>query len=227
MFSSRSRPVSAYVSHFRQENPKLARSFLNSLRLPGSHAVAAGLLAAGMASLPVHSQYVLSAAADQHLMVEAAAHLFPTDPQADGRFGYCSGVSGDTAVIGAFLSDGRAPQSGAAYVFVRMNDQWVQQAKLVASDGQSDDWFGASCAISGDTVVIGAPQAEAADGSVPGALYVFQRRAHTWTQAGPAHGLRPARGCRIWRRSGGRHQRRDEISAICSPVPSPWTEIWS
>jgi hypothetical protein len=108
--------------------------------------------------------------------------LLPATQQANGRFGYCSGVDGDTLVAGAFSMDGRAPQSGAAFVFQRSNGQWIQQAKLEASDGRQDDWFGTSCGISGDTIAIGAPQVEAADGTIPGAVYIFQRTSYGWIQ---------------------------------------------
>jgi hypothetical protein len=53
-------------------------------------------------------------------------------------------------------SDNSAPNSGAAYVFVRSGTNWIQQAYLKASNSGADDSFGASAAISGDTVVVGA-----------------------------------------------------------------------
>src|SRR5690606_24105684 len=59
-----------------------------------------------------------------------------------------------------------APKSGAA------SSGQVQQAKLLASDAQANDWFGTSVAVSGDTVVVGALGED--DGGVEaGAAYVF------------------------------------------------------
>lgn len=108
--------------------------------------------------------------------------LFNHDPQTNGFFGYSAGVSGNTMVIGAFLQDGLTPKSGAAYIFQKSGNQWVEQVKLVADDGQPDDWFGSSAAISGDTVVVGAPNATTVDGIVAGAAYVFRRVGNTWIQ---------------------------------------------
>ena len=55
----------------------------------------------------------------------------------------------DRAVVGAFgESDGR----GAAYVFVRSADGWVEEQKLVASDGAEPDKFGASVSLGADAV---------------------------------------------------------------------------
>jgi hypothetical protein len=48
---------------------------------------------------------------------------------------------------------------GSAYVFVKPAGGWAnmtETAKLTASDGAANDFFGNSVAISGDTVVVGA-----------------------------------------------------------------------
>ena len=60
-----------------------------------------------------------------------------------------TGVNGNQA-------DESVPNAGAAYVFVRSGASWSQQAYLKASNTGSDDWFGNSVAVSGDTVVVGA-----------------------------------------------------------------------
>lgn len=57
----------------------------------------------------------------------------------------------------------------------------VQQAKLTASDQATQDFFGTSVALSGDTAVVGAlgDDSPAADA---GSAYVFVRTGTTWTQ---------------------------------------------
>ncbi|WP_373691060.1 FG-GAP repeat protein [Endozoicomonas sp. ONNA2] len=53
---------------------------------------------------------------------------------------------------------------------------WTEQAKLVASDKETNDFFGVSCSISGDgsTALVGVPN-EAPDGvSDAGAAYISQ-----------------------------------------------------
>jgi len=114
-------------------------------------------------------------------------------------------VSGDTVVVGAPFedidatgvnrngSDNNASDSGAAYVFVRNGSSWTQQAYLKASNTGVNDSFGYSVAVSGDTVVVGAPweasNATAVNGnqsdnnaSGAGAAYVFVRSGTIWTQ---------------------------------------------
>jgi hypothetical protein len=59
--------------------------------------------------------------------------------------------------VGGNQADNSAIQSGAAYVFTRSGNTWTQQAYLKASNTGLGDAFGRSVAVSGNTVVIGAP----------------------------------------------------------------------
>ena len=94
------------------------------------------------------------------------AKLTASDGQAGDDFGYSVSVSGDTALIGAYR---RGYYTGAAYVFIRSGSNWTQQAKLTASDGAVNDWFGYSVFVSGDTALIGAYGCD----SYTGAAYMF------------------------------------------------------
>jgi len=109
------------------------------------------------------------------------AKLIASDGAGGDFFGYSVALSGDTAVIGAWLGDSNVANSGAAYVFTRSGAIWSQQAKLIASDAMVGDAFGYSVAISGDTIVIGA---RSGDGNVSdsGSAYVFTRSGSTWSQ---------------------------------------------
>ena len=62
-----------------------------------------------------------------------------------------------------------------------MGGVWTEQAKLEAVDGDSEDRFGYSVALSGDTVVVGAPFDEDG-GSEAGAAYVFGWTGTSWLQ---------------------------------------------
>ncbi len=103
------------------------------------------------------------------------AALEGSDTVAGDGFGWSVSVSGDTAVVGAFLHDDGA---GRAYVFVRTAGRWRQTAELAGSDTTAGDRFGFSVAISGGTIVVGANGAD--DGS--GRAYVFAERASGWSQ---------------------------------------------
>jgi hypothetical protein len=126
-------------------------------------------------------------------------------PDASDLFGGAIAISGDTLVVGASLEDSNAvgvdgneadnsaSSAGAAFVFVRTAGVWSRQAYLKASNTGSLDGFGASVAISGDTIVVGASGEDSnavgvngneADNSAAGAgaAYVFVRTAGVWSQ---------------------------------------------
>ncbi|MCK4658556.1 MAG: hypothetical protein KAV82_03455 [Phycisphaerae bacterium] len=98
------------------------------------------------------------------------AKLLASDGAEDDRFGRSVSISGDTAVIGAPATYGYA--SGSAYVFRFNGLNWVEEAKLLASDGVAGDYFGRSVSVSGDTTVIGA-WADDDNGDDSGSAYVF------------------------------------------------------
>jgi hypothetical protein len=91
-------------------------------------------------------------------------------------FGYSVSLSGNTAVIGAYGSNGNAQDSGVAYVFIRNGTVWTQQAELISGDGATSDEFGYSVSVSGNTAIVGAPEKN----NYAGAAYAFVRNGSTW-----------------------------------------------
>jgi cadherin-like protein/FG-GAP repeat protein/fibronectin type III domain protein len=89
-----------------------------------------------------------------------------TDP--DDNFGQSVALSGDTLAVGAVgeSSNARgvggdeanndAPSSGAVYVFTRTGSTWTQQAYIKSSNTDTNDNFGSTIALSGDTLAVGA-----------------------------------------------------------------------
>ncbi|MEI9938955.1 MAG: FG-GAP repeat protein [Pseudomonadota bacterium] len=108
--------------------------------------------------------------------------LTASDGAAGDSFGYAVALSGDTAVVGAYLADGAAADSGAAYVFARSGSGWTQQAKLVASDAAASDHLAASVAISGKVVLLGAPLKKSESASEVGAAYTFAQNGALWAE---------------------------------------------
>jgi hypothetical protein len=100
--------------------------------------------------------------------------LTASDGLANDLFGNSVAISGETIIIGALDADnGVSVDVGAVYVFANTGAAWSQQQKLTASDGAMDDWFGVPVAISGDTVVIGAPLHNTTGLKDAGAAYIF------------------------------------------------------
>lgn len=124
------------------------------------------------------------------------AYLKAANAGAGDGFGWSVAVDGNTIVVGALGEDGSGNQvnpavdelaidAGAVYVFGRVGGVWSQQAYLKASASGDQDSFGASVAINGDTIIVGAPNEDGSGTGVnppfnngtqdAGAAYVFVR----------------------------------------------------
>jgi len=122
------------------------------------------------------------------------AYLKASNTGSGDNFGSSVGISGDTVVVGAWAEDSpdgmsqgedTLSTSGAAYVFARdNNNEWSQQAFLKADNADAGDQFARSVAISGKTIVVGAPEEDGNNDAVQnaGAVYVFFRSGQTWSQ---------------------------------------------
>lgn len=108
------------------------------------------------------------------------AKLTASDGAQLAVFGSAIAMSGDTIVVGA---GGDSADQGAAYVFTKPAGGWAtltETAKLTASDGVAEDWFGYSLAIEGDTIVVGAVGGTYGTSTKPGSAYVFVKPGGGW-----------------------------------------------
>ncbi|MCB9838944.1 MAG: hypothetical protein H6813_06355 [Phycisphaeraceae bacterium] len=124
------------------------------------------------------------------------AELIPPTLATKDRLGYSAAVSGDVAVIGA-PGDGFFDFTlGKAFVYRRLaTGHWTLEASLLASDAAANDHFGASVAIDGDRLIVGADRNDD-NGDSSGSAYVFERSAQTgqWTQKAKLTALGAASG---------------------------------
>ena len=96
-------------------------------------------------------------------------------------------ISGDTIVLTT------TDAAGAAYVFKRINGQWIQSAVLIGSSAVEGDNFGASVAVFDNTIVIGAPN----DISDIGAAYIFRNTNGPWFEAAKLTASSPNQGAQF------------------------------
>jgi hypothetical protein len=137
------------------------------------------------------------------------ARLTAVNGEAGDDFGFSVAISGDSVVVAAIgeassqqtitngtgaSADNAAASAGAAYVFKRTGSTWAQEAYLKAPNAEANDNFGWSVAISGDTVIAGAPSEQSNQRTVSngttasannssseaGAAYVFKRTGTNW-----------------------------------------------
>jgi len=111
------------------------------------------------------------------------------------EFGRSIAVEGDTLVVGTPGEDRPEPNSGVAHVFTRQESGWEWDGRLIASNGgtrfrfgSEGDQFGWSVAMSGGSIVIGAPREPSRnlqnESSVEdaGAAYVFVQGEKGWVE---------------------------------------------
>ena len=97
-------------------------------------------------------------------------------PDANARFGAAVSIDGSTLVVGA-PSTGSSGEAGAVFIFDWDGSNWVQQQKLLASDGVADDEFGYAVSLTGDVLLVGAPGRQVDGYADSGMVYAFRRAA--------------------------------------------------
>lgn len=139
------------------------------------------------------------------------AYIKAVNGGVDDNFGSSVSLSGDTLAVGALgedsaqttitngtsaSSDNLSLGSGAVYIYKRTGVNWTQEAYIKASNSNTNDNFGASVSISGETLAVGATgednnQSIITNGSSApygtgssnsGAIYIYKRLGTSWTQ---------------------------------------------
>jgi hypothetical protein len=121
--------------------------------------------------------YVFQKPATGWTDMNPTATLSSTNSLTGDYFGDSVSLSGNTIVVGA---PGDNSYTGDAYIYVEPVNGWTdmtETATLKASDGKTNDFFGESVSISGNTIVSGAGQYSQAAGKV----YVYTEPAGGWT----------------------------------------------
>lgn len=104
--------------------------------------------------------------------------LAPGVPSIGLHFGIDVALAGDEAILGV---SGDA-NKGAAYVWRRAAGTWSRGERIVPDDHTIGMSFGASIAMHGDVLVIGAPTDDSAADSA-GSAVVFERVGGAWTES--------------------------------------------
>jgi hypothetical protein len=155
------------VSH-RRGNPQRQRALHRRLGLESlEQRTLFSVMPLMTATSPVPHQSITA-------IVNQEAELSASDGQLNGTFGTSVATDGGTVVVGAM-----GDNCGKVYVFTEGgagSNRWTQAAELKATDGRASNDFGMSVAISGNTIVVGAPDAASGDGEA----YVFTKGASGW-----------------------------------------------
>ncbi len=123
------------------------------------------------------------------------AKLTASDGEAGDNLGLSVFLSGDTALVGAWLDYDTVNLQGSAYIFVKPAGGWQdmnETAKLTASTPGYGDYFGCSVSLSGDTALIGAK--ETGVSYAAGEAYVFVKPTTGWQDMNETAKLTPSDG---------------------------------
>ena len=113
--------------------------------------------------------------------------LVASDYQDGASFGRSVAVWEDTIAVGAEHADvSGVENAGSVYVFIRSEDRWVPQQKLVPADPGVENHFGHALALWGDTLVVGTWGCNK--------VYIFERSGAWWTLVRRLHKPSPEGG---------------------------------
>jgi len=111
------------------------------------------------------------------------ARLAVEDDDSVPGFGQAVALSDGTAVVGApGGEESQNERASSVHVFQKADGRWSREATLVADGSDSNSAFGRGVALSGDTVLVGAPEETNQNGERAGSAYVFQRSDEGWTR---------------------------------------------
>lgn len=118
-------------------------------------------------------------------------HRFePQVPEGGSRFGESVAYDGSVVVIGAPRSNAGAMDCGAVHVFERIAGSWIATSVLVAPDADEADFFGASVALHGHWIAVGA-WGDDDNGEKTGSVWLFRKIGEEWL---PMEKLVPGNG---------------------------------
>lgn len=125
--------------------------------------------------LPVND--VPSSRPDPALM-GAAQLIRPAGLQGGDRFGERMAVDGGVFVVGTPWVAGDA---GAVHVYDQIGSEWNERSKLTLPAAAGATKFGFAVDLAGDTLVVGAPDAEHLSTPHTGLVYVYTRSSTGWS----------------------------------------------
>jgi len=97
------------------------------------------------------------------------AKIKPSDGASFDQFGRSVAVDSGRIVVGAYGDDDNGSNSGSAYIF---DLDGTQLAKIDASDGAANDYFGNSIAVGSGRICVGA-YGDSDNGPASGSAYIF------------------------------------------------------
>jgi hypothetical protein len=181
-------PNNSAALEISSSNKGVLLSRMTSLERKAIASPAAGLL---VFDTDKNSLYMFDGQKWQPLMFVTQNNMPPTERLPDSvkvydHVGFSVAIKGDCAVTGAPADTiNGAGFRGSAYVYERINGNWTQTARLLASDGLANDQFGYAVAVSGDYIAVSARFDDSSTPTVAtahGSVYIYHKVGGVWTE---------------------------------------------
>lgn len=102
--------------------------------------------------------------------------LSPDADPSGNNFGYSVSVYGTRLLVGMPRDSDNGNESGSAYIYELVDNNWSLMGKILPQDGTNGDLFGSSVSLQSDRAIIGAY------GNM-GSAYIFDLNAGEWIQS--------------------------------------------
>jgi hypothetical protein len=99
--------------------------------------------------------------------------LVPSDVGPGDHFGRTVAIHGDYAIVGSSRDDDLGNQTGSAYIYRFDGSNWIEQTKLLPSDGAPRDHFGRFVLLSDDHALVASTFADINGVMDAGAVYDY------------------------------------------------------
>ena len=195
-------PLRCHALDFTAHSPENTRVVANGAELMGPTASFSLVpVRYGTTELPIVVTSEFDVSAKYTVTVERSgrqeAYIKASNADAEDKLGFSLAAAGGELIASAPWEDSAsrdgddnsAANSGALYTFAEGAEGWTQQAYIKADPVVAGEFFGASLAVWGDTLVIGAPGLDPLQwyggtvvASRSGAVYVFERQNGAWSQ---------------------------------------------
>ena len=82
--------------------------------------------------------------------------IFPADGRNKDRFGISVAITGNRILVGAnaHKNDERNQISGASYIYEKVQNEWIEEYKIMPADGEDRDRFGSAVDLNDDTAAV-------------------------------------------------------------------------
>ena len=160
------------------------------------------------------------------------AYVKAANNDSNDSFGTSVSINGNTLAVGApqedsnqttitngtgASSDDSNADSGAVYIYKRTGVTWAQEAYVKAANNDSNDFFGTSVSINGDTLAVGAPQEDSNQTTITngtgassddskaasGAVYIYRNRSRLFEVGDLLSSVTSGSVTLDWLKSGG------------------------